>query len=108
MSSILPISALDEANAMYKTVPQKQGIDPDTGEPKNFGTVFDKAMNLVDETNTLQNKASAEAIKFSLGYSDNAHDVMIASQKASIALQYTNAIRTTFMQSYQTIMNMQI
>ena len=108
MNSIAAVSGIEAANSMYKTVPQKQGVDPDVGEQRSFGTVFDAAMNLVDETNTLQNKANAESIKFSLGYSDNAHDVMIASQKASIALQYTNAIRTTFMQSYQTIMNMQI
>ncbi|MCR5453020.1 MAG: flagellar hook-basal body complex protein FliE [Lachnospiraceae bacterium] len=106
---ITPVSGLESLNSLYKTVPQKPGIDPEQGPPKkDFGTVFDAAVNLVDETNTLQNKASAESIKFSLGLSDNAHDVMIASQKASIALQYTNAIRTTFMQSYQTIMNMQI
>ena len=103
------VRSIESLNTLYKTVPQEPGIDPDAPRPpEDFGTVFDAAMNLVDETNTLQNKASAESMKFSLGLSDNAHDVMIASQKASIALQYTNAIRTTFMQSYQTIMNMQI
>ena len=62
----------------------------------------------MDETNTLQNKADAEQVKFALGLSDNTHDMMIAAQKAKIALQYTNAIRTNVIQAYQTIMNMQI
>ncbi len=93
-------------NSDYKTAPARQGITPPVS--KNFGDIFSAAVGLLEETNTLQNKASAEEIKFSLGLSDNAHDVMIASQKASIALQYTNAIRTSFMQSYNTIMQMQI
>jgi flagellar hook-basal body complex protein FliE len=33
---------------------------------------------------------------------------MIAEQKAALALQYTVAVRDRFVQSYQTIMNMQI
>ena len=99
-----PIAHIDNSN--YKTAPAKQGVVPPGA--KNFGDIFSAAVNLLNETNELQNKASAEEIKFSLGLSDNPHDVMIASQKASIALQYTNAIRTNFLQSYNTLMNMQI
>jgi flagellar hook-basal body complex protein FliE len=104
VSRLEPIALIDNSN--YKTAPAKQGIVPPGA--KNFGDVFDAAVSLLNETNDLQNKASAEEIKFSLGLSDNPHDVMIASQKASIALQYTNAIRTNFLQSYNTLMNMQI
>ncbi|MDD6381653.1 MAG: flagellar hook-basal body complex protein FliE [Lachnospiraceae bacterium] len=103
MDAMTPIEA---ANAGYKTAPQRSGVNPD--QKSDFGSVFDAAVNLVDETNTLQNKANAEQVKFALGLSDNTHDMMIALQKARIALQYTNAIRTTCVQAYQSIMNMQI
>ena len=93
-------------NSEYKTVPVKQGSQNASGQ--DFGTVFDATKGLLDETNTLQNKASAEEVKFALGLSDNTHDMMIAAQKATVALQYTNAIRTNMIQAYQTIMNMQI
>ena len=79
-----------------------------TNNSEDFGAIFDSVMNMVGETNTLANTASAEEIKFALGESDNTHDLMIAEQKAAVALQYTVAVRDRFIQSYQTIMNMQI
>ena len=100
------VTGIDSANSLYKTAPKRGGVDPNNNN--DFGTVFAAALNLVDETNTLQNKADAEQVKFALGLSDNTHDMMIAAQKAKIALQYTNAIRTNVIQAYQTIMNMQI
>ena len=100
------VTGIDSANSLYKTASNRGGVDPNNNN--DFGTVFDAALNLVDETNTLQNKADAEQVKFALGLSDNTHDMMIAAQKAKIALQYTNAIRTNVIQAYQTIMNMQI
>ena len=80
----------------------------ETGEVKNFGDVLNAAMNVVDETNTLQHTAQNEEVKFALGESDNTHDLLIAQQKALTALQYTVAIRDRFIQGYQEIMNMQI
>ncbi|MDD6551388.1 MAG: flagellar hook-basal body complex protein FliE [Lachnospiraceae bacterium] len=102
----MTVTGIDAANSLYKAAPQRGGVDPNQTE--DFGTVFDAAKNLVEETNTLQNKADAEQVKFALGLSDNTHDMMIAAQKAKIALQFTNAIRTNVVQAYQTIMNMQI
>ena len=47
-------------NALYKTTPQEQGVNPEgTGD---FPTVLAAAMNLVQETNALQNKANAEQV----------------------------------------------
>ncbi|MBR1629006.1 MAG: flagellar hook-basal body complex protein FliE, partial [Lachnospiraceae bacterium] len=77
-------------------------------EPQSFQSVLDAAMGLVKETNTLQNKAQNEAIRFELGLADNTHDLMIAEQKASIALQYTKAVRDRFIEAYQQLMQMQI
>ena len=65
-------------------------------------------MNMVDDTNSLQNNASAEAVSFALGESDNVHDLLIAERKANLALQYTVAVRNQFISGYNTIMNMQI
>ena len=96
---------------LYQNTPvkdYKNTVSIPTNNSEDFGAIFDSVMNMVGETNTLQNKASAEEIKFALGEADNAHDLMIAQQKAGIALQYTVAVRDRFLQSYQTIMNMQI
>jgi flagellar hook-basal body complex protein FliE len=74
----------------------------------DFGRVLDAAKNMIKETNDLQNAAQMEEMKFALGLADNTHDVMIAERKAQVALNYTVAVRDRFLQSYQTIMNMQI
>ncbi len=74
----------------------------------DFGSVFDAVLNMVDNANTLQNRASAEEIKFALGEADNTHDLAIAQSKANIALQYTVAVRDRFLSAYQEIMQMQI
>ena len=91
------MSDISAINIDYKTAPARLGVTNPSGE--DFGTIFDAAKGLLDETNTLQNKASAEEVKFALGLSDNTHDMMIAAQKASTALQYTNAIRTNMIQA---------
>ena len=96
---------------LYQSTPVKDStntVSIPTNNSEDFGAIFQSVMNMVGETNTLQNKASAEEIKFALGEADNAHDLMIAQKKAETALSYTVAVRDKFLQSYQTIMNMQI
>ncbi len=99
----------------YKAAPQKPAnlvdILPEqlpAEESEQFSSVLDAAMGLVKETNALQNARQNEVIRFELGLSDNTHDLMIAQQKAAVALQYTTAVRDRFIEGYNTIMNMQI
>ncbi len=75
---------------------------------EGFDKVLDSVMGLVKETDQLQHDANAQEISFMLGESDNVHDLMIAEQKANIALQYTIAVRDRFIEAYNNIMNMQI
>ena len=94
-------------NNAYKTtaVTTSRVMEP---QDRSFGQVLDAAKNLVKETNDLQINAQNEEMKFALGLADNTHDLMIAERKAQVALNYTVAVRDRFLQSYQTIMNMQI
>lgn len=108
MDSIL--SGLSALGNGYKTTPVaddhvfRVSKDDDNG----FGAILDSAINMVDETNAAQVNAQNEEIKFALGESNNTHDLMIAEQKAAIALQFTVSVRDRFLQGYNTIMNMQI
>ena len=72
-----------------------------------FEALFNSAIRMVNGTNDYSNAAEEEEIKFSLGETDSVHDLQIAQQKANIALQYTVAVRDTFMSSYREIMNLQ-
>lgn len=72
-----------------------------------FSTLFDSAVNMMQETNDYSNAAEEEEIKYALGESDSIHDLQIAQQKANISLQYTVAVRNAFLQGYKELMNLQ-
>ena len=73
-----------------------------------FSSFFDSAVKSLNEANAYISDAEDEQMKLALGETENTHDLTIALQKASTALQYTVAVRDKFLESYRTIMNMQI
>ncbi len=79
---------------------------------KADGTVFEAFLNTaidnINTTNTHLSNAENEEIRFALGETENTHDLTIALQKASTALQYTVAVRDKLLEAYKEIMNMQI
>lgn len=96
-------------NYLYKTTPMENAKTNASKVTDNgFGAIFSQALSNINETNTLKNQAEDEEVKFALGLSDNTHDLLIAQNKANIALQYTVAVRDRFLTAYNTIMNMQI
>lgn len=79
---------------------------------KTDGKLFDAFLNTaidnIKTTNSYLSDAEDEKIRFALGETDNTHDLSIAMQKASTALQYTVAIRDKLMDAYKEIMQIQI
>ena len=73
-----------------------------------FSSLLNNAINNINTTNAYLSNAENEKIKFTLGETENPHDLTIALQKASTALQYTVAVRDKFLEAYKEIMNMQI
>lgn len=72
-----------------------------------FEALFNSAVNLVSTTNDYSNAAEVEEMKFSMGETESIHDLQIAQQKANVSLQYTVAVRDTFMSGYRELMNLQ-
>ena len=81
-------------------------------QDKADGTLFDAflntAINNIKTTNKYLSDAENEEIKFALGETENTHDLTIALQKASTALQYTVAVRDKILEAYRELMQMQI
>ena len=73
-----------------------------------FESFLSSAMDSINTTNSYISDAENEEIKLALGETDNTHDLTIALQKASTALQYTVAVRDKFLEAYREIMQMQI
>lgn len=78
-------------------------------EGKNvFESFLTSAIDNLNTTNSYLSDAENEEIKLALGETNNTHDLSIALQKASTALQYTVAVRDKFLEAYKEIMQMQI
>lgn len=79
---------------------------------KTEGTLFDSflhsAIENIKTTNQYLSDSEDEKIKFALGETENTHDLTIALQKASTALQYTIAVRDRLLDAYKEIMQIQI
>lgn len=84
----------DKANAVH---PSKS---------KSFETLFQSALDMINETNELTNKAEEEEIRFAIG-DGSLTDLMAAQQKASISMQYTVAVRNSILDAYKELMNLQ-
>lgn len=70
-----------------------------------FGNYLKNAINNV---NKLQLEAEHQSNLLALGEVDSVHQVVIASEKANVALQLTLQIRNKVLDAYNEIMRMQV
>ena len=91
----MDISLLTNATSpdYMSAVTQKTLLSVDTDE--SFDSVLSSAINMLNETNDLQNDSQSAKIQFALGEADNPHDMQIAAAKAYEALQYTCLLYTS-------------
>ena len=87
---------------------QNAAATQQSNSAESFDNILATAMNMVKETNNYQNNAEKEEIKFALGESTNTHELLVAQEKANIALSYAVAVRDKVIDAYKEIMNMQI
>ncbi|MBN2221242.1 MAG: flagellar hook-basal body complex protein FliE [Vallitaleaceae bacterium] len=73
-----------------------------------FSQIYQSAIQMLNETNTLNHQADQMSLDFAIGKIDNIHEVMIAQEKASVALQYTVQIKNAVLEAYNDIMRLQM
>lgn len=71
----------------------------------SFKNIFKQVIN---DVNSLQKESEDLTTKLVLGQVEDIHQVTIAAEKASLALQLTVEIRNKILDAYQEIMRMQI
>lgn len=103
------------AAQMKSTVARMQSAAAPSGMvggvvPSKSGVDFAQALRTqLDQVSALDSNAKKLGERFSLGDdSVNLSDVMMASQKSSIALQATIQVRNKLVTAYHDIMNMQV
>jgi flagellar hook-basal body complex protein FliE len=75
------------------------------GDSKSFA---DTLKDAVGQVNTLQKESDVKMQQLATGKSDNIQDVMIAADKADIALRLMVQVRNKIVDAYQEVMKMQV
>lgn len=68
----------------------------------------DVLKNTIEEANELKVEADKLTTDYITGKTDNLHEVMIASQKAEIAITFVTEVRNRIMDAYQEFSKMQV
>lgn len=74
-------------------------------ETKSFGELLSQA---VQKINALESDSVSKQIAFAKGEDIELHEVAIAMEKASIALELAMAVRNKVVEAYQEIMRMNV
>ena len=70
-----------------------------------FSNILSEAIDYIEETEAEQQAANDALLT---GESDDIHTALIAAQKAEIAVSYAVQIRNKLIESYDSILNMQV
>ncbi|WP_372869076.1 flagellar hook-basal body complex protein FliE [Planomicrobium okeanokoites] len=86
-----------------------QGLTNPNAKPENkvegFGEIFKQAIQNVNQTQKASDKLTSD---LATGQVENIHEVMIASEKASLSLELTMQVRNKVVEAYQEVMRMQV
>ncbi len=98
---------MDKLNQIQTPFIQNQSIakvKPES-QVEGFGQLFKQTLEDVKAT---QNETEKMTNKLVTGEVKDIHEVMIASQKASLSLQLTVQVRNKVVEAYQEVMRMQV
>lgn len=79
-------------------------VSSNPGQP----TFADTLKEAVGTVNTIQKQADVKAQELATGKTDNIQEVMMASEKADIALRLMVNVRNKIIEAYQEVMKMQV
>ncbi|WP_035321895.1 flagellar hook-basal body complex protein FliE [Peribacillus kribbensis] len=95
VSPVQPASQLNNADSINTSYDAKD----------SFASVLKDSINKVNEEQNMSDNMTAKLVK---GEDVDLHQVMIASQKASITLQAAMEVRNKVIEAYQETMRMQV
>lgn len=108
INAIDPNQLLAQMRAMQGQA-QVAPVNPQQMNPNSQVDFGDLMKNAVDQVNDLQQTSGQLKTGFEMGDPNiQLSDVMIASQKASVAFEATVQVRNKFVEAYQEIMRMSI
>ena len=97
---IEPLQLMPVKASFVDTIGNKQQV-----ETKSFGEFLSDSLK---EVNTLKKQSEVANMKLAAGQVEDISEVVIAGEKASIAVQLTMQVRNKMVEAYQEIMRMQV
>ncbi len=101
MSMINSIAQNAYLNALKNNI--SQGTSPEGTRVTSFEKTIEESLEKVNELQEQKNRLIEE---FAVGENQNVHEVMIAIQKADIAIKLTSAVRNKMLEAYKQLLNM--
>lgn len=101
----MAITGISGFNPLSSSFMDTGSIQQGNNESVKFSDYLKDAL---DKVNTLQLESDRVTDDFAAGRTDNIHQVMIAAEKADVALQFTMQIRNKILDAYSEILRMQI
>lgn len=98
--NIAPIQPINTLADLNQAAPAAK-----TGSELPFQALFEDAASKVEQTSGDLDQKTAQ---LATGDSDNLHDIMIASQKATLSVQLLVQLRNKVLDSYNEIMRMNV
>ena len=86
---------------------RKQRITPQPSDPSS-ASFKDTLTEAIDKVNDLQHKADTQMQALASGEQTNISEVMVAAEKADIALKLMMSVRNKVIDAYQEVMKMQV
>ena len=88
----------------FKPQAEKQDLNAKSA----FDSVFNAAMDILNETNRFQLTANSMQLDLAAGRTDNILSVLLAQEKAYSSLNFTVQVTNKVIESYREIMRMQM
>ncbi|WP_432400579.1 flagellar hook-basal body complex protein FliE [Wukongibacter sp. M2B1] len=93
---------------IYNSDLLKTNISNNNKKITNENEFKDFLMGAIDKLNSYESESNRMGQMLAIGEVDNIQDVMIASQKADVALNFAIEVRNKVMDAYKEIMRMQV
>ncbi len=101
----MPVNSIGGVGSSLPFPPVGERRPADNGTSESFQQVLGNAVNTL---NKLQQEADTSAAKLAAGEPVELHEVMIASERASIAFQMAVQVKNKVVEAYQEVMRMQV
>ena len=92
-----------KAEQNFKSQPSKNLKGP-AAPANSFASTLSESLGKV---NDLQSEKNAMITSFAVGETQNVHELMIAMQKASMAMKLTSAVRNKVLEAYKELSRIQ-